>query len=463
MPQPATASPSANGHAVFPQAPDLVRLNYFYGQLLGVQDFRTEQEYFRAKLKLLNRCLHGHGVVCGLEVKPGATSAPAPAPPQAGWRETHILETLRRQAAQLPPEMAQQLEQLIGGLEGQAPAAAEPTTGADGKPCPIPLAIEPGLALDRDGNELLVRAPYLIPDIWKRLSKEDQDAVNQDVASHQPVSLHVSLCHSEVSFGPTRRVLPDACQGASGMECGRVRDDVCVKVTYAQPADDVGCETCCHTGGDVCEYLARIDNYVPGQALDPTQMHNEVRRPVGTYRFTRVKSVNWRHGHDYTLHDANKLLQHGLQIELTRPVEKRTLLPGIIEVLVFPLHAWRPREVRVLSGHVSGWPEGDWPTTTVKFTPPEAPREHCDRLSEACRIHILFRSAFVLDDCCRPVDGANVGGWVPWTELANHPHSPSDLCGGRGGGYGPWTSGAGSPGVNFESWFFVHCRQGESS
>src|SRR5687767_4724570 len=48
--------------------PDFKRLNYFYGQLLGVADFQTEQNFFREKLKLHNRCLHGYGVICGLKV-----------------------------------------------------------------------------------------------------------------------------------------------------------------------------------------------------------------------------------------------------------------------------------------------------------------------------------------------------------------------------------------------------------
>src|SRR6516165_8528182 len=46
------------------------RLRYFYGQLLGAQDMRTEQNFFREKLNLHNHCLHGYGVVCGLLVEP---------------------------------------------------------------------------------------------------------------------------------------------------------------------------------------------------------------------------------------------------------------------------------------------------------------------------------------------------------------------------------------------------------
>jgi len=43
---------------------------YFYGQRLDVRHFEGEQDYFKRKLWLLNRLVHGYGVVCGLDVQP---------------------------------------------------------------------------------------------------------------------------------------------------------------------------------------------------------------------------------------------------------------------------------------------------------------------------------------------------------------------------------------------------------
>ena len=51
------------------------RLRYFPRQLLTADDMRTEQQYFREKLRRHNRMLHGWGVVCGLQVV--AESQPA--------------------------------------------------------------------------------------------------------------------------------------------------------------------------------------------------------------------------------------------------------------------------------------------------------------------------------------------------------------------------------------------------
>jgi len=50
--------------------PRFERVKYFYGQLLGVREFQSEQAYFFEKHRLHNRYLHGYGVVCGLEVIP---------------------------------------------------------------------------------------------------------------------------------------------------------------------------------------------------------------------------------------------------------------------------------------------------------------------------------------------------------------------------------------------------------
>jgi hypothetical protein len=49
-----------------------VRNHYFYGKLLDVYHFEMETQYHNAKRWLLNRLVTGYGVVCGLDVTPGA-------------------------------------------------------------------------------------------------------------------------------------------------------------------------------------------------------------------------------------------------------------------------------------------------------------------------------------------------------------------------------------------------------
>jgi hypothetical protein len=44
------------------------RVRYFAGMLLSAEELKTDQSYYHEKRKMHNRCLHGYGVVCGLEV-----------------------------------------------------------------------------------------------------------------------------------------------------------------------------------------------------------------------------------------------------------------------------------------------------------------------------------------------------------------------------------------------------------
>lgn len=55
---------------------DIKRTDYFHGMLMTERDFREEQIYHIEKRKLLNRMLHGWGVVCGLKVKPTVPPSP---------------------------------------------------------------------------------------------------------------------------------------------------------------------------------------------------------------------------------------------------------------------------------------------------------------------------------------------------------------------------------------------------
>jgi hypothetical protein len=46
----------------------LQRVNYFSGQMLGVDDLKAEQDYFRGRLRRLSLAAHGVGVVSGLKI-----------------------------------------------------------------------------------------------------------------------------------------------------------------------------------------------------------------------------------------------------------------------------------------------------------------------------------------------------------------------------------------------------------
>jgi hypothetical protein len=51
------------------ESPALKRSGFFDGRLLTPEDFQREQQYVREKLKRHNRTLHGFGIVSGLKVR----------------------------------------------------------------------------------------------------------------------------------------------------------------------------------------------------------------------------------------------------------------------------------------------------------------------------------------------------------------------------------------------------------
>jgi hypothetical protein len=98
------------------------RLNYTFGMVLGVDDFRQEQAHFEWKHQLSNRLLHGYGTVCGLQVSARAVVQPSDVEiriatgyglsPQGKWmwveheQCARLGAWLERQAAAMSPPLA---------------------------------------------------------------------------------------------------------------------------------------------------------------------------------------------------------------------------------------------------------------------------------------------------------------------------------------------------------------------
>jgi hypothetical protein len=392
--EPCSDQPAGGGFSCL-DIPELKRLQYFFGQVLGPQDFRDEQTYFREKLKLHNRCLHGYGVVCGLEVLP------------------------------VPP--------------------ADP---CDPEPKPRTLVrIRRGLAYDCAGNELVVRRD-LIVDLLAHLPPRPAQGATDDVAF--PVWL--SLCFCEQPVDPARPVLPDACDASPDCVYGKLRDAVRVRVSLEPPREDERCDSCCSACTDPCVLLARIDDVLPGWPIRAEQIHNEARRPITPYLATRVAAVSWSHGAVYTVAEASELLSD-LKVRFTHKILSSTLRPGVVDVWV--VEGGGGRHADIYNRDVQLEVPGENKTDTLIF--------HADTgetLQDGDRVLITIRTSFLLDGCCRPVDGENVGGRVP--VLADSPFPPREPVGGplpdclrSPGSFGPWTSGNGTPAGTFESWFFV--------
>ncbi|MDX2152669.1 MAG: hypothetical protein SFV54_18150 [Bryobacteraceae bacterium] len=150
---------------------------YFFGQLLGVSHFESEQEYFKSKLWLLNRLIHGYGVVCGLDVR--------------------VYEAKKTQ-----------------------------------------VYVTPGLALDKWGREVVVASNSKPVDIPPAEAKPPQDAPNkeqrrdivrQEGECREEDWVHVVLCFHSCNAEP-EPVLASSCDSPERCAHGKVRESYTVSV-----------------------------------------------------------------------------------------------------------------------------------------------------------------------------------------------------------------------------------------
>jgi hypothetical protein len=431
------------------------RLKYFYGQMLGVQDFQAEQDFFRDKLKLHNRCLHGYGVVCGLLVEP------LPLPIECMSREEEEEKRLRAEldallekkaaGGEADPVRIEELRRQLGDFYKQH-CKEEPRTR---------VRIDCGVALDCGGNELIVRRAFPV-DLLEQLSDADRRRVKEGADT-----LYLSLCYCEQPVDPVRPVVQDICGATPECAYGKLQDSIRVRVTVDPPPCDTRCETCCEPCPEACLLLARIDCFCPGHPLRAHQIHNEVRRPLSLYPPTTITGISWRNGHHYTQEEAKDLMgthRHGmsrgkgLEIRFSRPVLASTIHPGVIDTWVIEGGRGRSANIYHKAGEFVDKPH-DGTVERIFY------RDVTDEtLEPGDRVLVILRTNFILDECCRPVDGEHVGGRVPlireYAEKYNlHPHHGE--CHIPPKGYGPWTSGNGTPGGTFESWFHIREREAE--
>lgn len=428
------------------EVPELERLQYFYGQMLGPGDFRAEQTFFREKLKLHNRCLHGYGTVCGLEVVPVPMPEDCDPPgPSERARAERDLEDLEKEIGrEQDPGKRKELEARREELRHRLRCLPKD----DCRPAPrTHVQVRCGLAYDCEGNELIVRRDLAV-DLLAHLPPQEARRAEKEA----PVTLWVSLCHCEQPVDPVRPVLPDACGAASDCVFGRVRESVRVRVRLQPPAEDERCETCCSACADPCLLLARIDCFVPGRPIDPEQVHNEVRRPVGLYVPTRIAGVSWSHGAEYSEEQVEGMTRDGLEIRFTRPVLVSSIQPGVVDLWTVEGGRGRRGLITNMDGVYKGLPaSGSTDRLIYQYVGDDSP-------SPGDRLLVIVRASFLLDACCRPVDGDHVGGRVPVLpeyEKYRRGDEPPGNCPRSFGSFGPWQSGNGTPGGTFESWFYV--------
>ena len=304
--------PKAKAPEPCAQFPELTRMHYFYGQMLGPRDFLTEQAYHRAKHLLINRCLHGYGVVCGLLVVPVPTEETCPDPKDV--RRRAIDEKIAALESEIKTlETAGHADERLASLEAEleelrrqrdAYGNTHGGYGAGTTKLKHKVKLTCGFAIDPSGHEIVVAHETTI-DLEAHVSDADGERL-----AHSGGLLYISICYAECGFEPVRPAAMDACQITPGCQNARIREGYRIAVSLEPPDIDNRCEFCCTGSCDTCVLLAAI-HVRPGQPIRPEDVDNSVRRPFGRYAATVITGINWRHGGTYLPEDAEALLGTG--------------------------------------------------------------------------------------------------------------------------------------------------------
>ena len=230
----------------------LERLRYHYGQLLGAEDFSTEQRYFLLRRRLHNALLHGVGTVIGLRVVEREGLDPDANTLMLDCEPGMAIDALGREV--IVPERVC-LE--ITGL-------ASTPFWADLSPPPVPDAsveapVDPGDAVDP--VEADVVDPAAPPD------PPPETAVRR---------VHVVLSYRACLSEPVPAVVPPCTDGDAGLVHSRVRDSYQLCLAAEPPPDPAATQRDITAVTVPVEPRARVLDFILGTAGNP---------PVGLARF----------------------------------------------------------------------------------------------------------------------------------------------------------------------------------
>jgi hypothetical protein len=444
--------------------PDFERLQFYYGRTLTVADLQSQQQYFLEKLRLHTRCFVGMGIVCGLGVVPMPVSHECTS--NDDKRRAEVERDMRRVKARLA-----EIEQDTSAEEERTKLAAALEAlereyerwrcdPHHRKPPPVCVTVECGWAVDCEGREIIVRSAQAV-DLRILLSREDRRAIEKAECGEyvsRPV-VELTVCYCEQQTYPSRPIAQENCDLPQNCRYGRVREGYRFRASLKHQPPDMRCSACCEPCEADCVVLAHIV-WPVGESLCADDIDWRPRRPMSLYRPAVIDGISWAHGATYDSEDAKLVLgteqrliarTKGIEVHFSRPVYAETLQDGVVDL-------WRVQGGRGLAGVISQI-EGNY------VDKPESGLidsfRYCDESGETLnhgdRVLIQIRANFILDACCRAVDGEHVGGLTPQLPAYRDAPTPGCLpprppCANRAL---PWTSGNGWPGGSFESWFYI--------
>jgi hypothetical protein len=372
------------------------RLRYYHGRALGAQDLRDEQAYHLHKGRWRNRVFHGWGIVCGLDVDVVPYDD----------RDCETEEEKRRAMS------------VVG--------------------------VGTGAAVDCAGDEIVVRRRREVR-LASLIGAEEFERL-----AGSPATVYLTLCYHEELTEPGRPLVAADCEPLPACEYGAVCETFRICASTTRPDPGPACEPCCGACGSRCLELAAIVDFDPDEELRQEQIDLSGRRRLALHELAEIAGVNWVHGGVYTREDATQLLDEGLEVRFTRPVQVASLQRGVIELTTIEAGGGRAAGMYDVSGQFRDLPSTALTDRFVYRSTTGETLQHGDRVT------ITIRGDHIVDECCRAIDGNHVAGAVPTLESAavspvQEPTRPS--C-------PPRASGNGTEGGDFVSWIFVAERGG---
>jgi hypothetical protein len=364
------------------------RLRYYHGRALSALDLRTEQAYHVEKDRWRNRLLHGWGIACGLEVELISSS-------DCYTRQHGIGSSL--------------------------------------------LVVRPGAAIDCAGDEIVVRHAREV-ELASILAEEELERL-----SRAPGTVYLTLCYHEELIEPARALVTADCEPLAACQYGRICETYRLCASTTRPDPGPACEPCCGACGSLCLELAAIVDFDPAEDLRPEQIVTTGRRALALHELSEISAVNWVHGGTYTREDATRLLAEGIEVRFSRPVQVASLQRGVVELAALEAGGGRSAGTYEVRGEFYGLPSAELTDRFVYRSTSDETFQYGDR------VIITIRGDFIVDECCRAIDGNHIGGAVPTLETC--PVSPVRVptrpaCPHR-------SSGNGTEGGDFVSWILV--------
>lgn len=450
--------------------PDFERLQFYYGRSLTVADLQSEQQYFLEKLRLHTRCFYGMGIVCGLGVKP--------VPEQEGCeseddkRRREVARRLRGIESRLAHLEQQQGAEVEEGVEEERQKLAAAQEGLlreyerwrcdhpQHEPPRACVSVDCGWAVDCEGREIVVRSAQVV-DLRRLLSREDRreiEKAERGESATRPV-VELTICYCEQQTYPSRPIVQDNCDLAQKCRFGRVREAFRFHASLTHQAPDTRCGNCCEPCETECVVLAHI-SWPVDDPIGVADIDWRPRREIGVYQPATIDGISWVHGAHYHEAGAKIVLgteqrgsprTDGIEVHFSKPVYAETLQPGVVELWRLQGGKGVAAMISQIEGSYVGKPKQGL-IESFKFRDNSG-----ETLNRGDRVLIQVRANFILDACCKPVDGEHVGGLVPQLAAYQNAAQASRVplrppCANRPQ---PWTSGNGRPGATFESWFFI--------